>query len=216
MVSAQVNLFSYNSLLELTFQENGFDAWCFPHAAGNQPINLTVPCMPKPDVIEPFKKVVVNHLPDGRISTEYTKNWAKNNRIALGSSGTAGKSSKRGGVKLGKVTCSVAPKQRRDFVLVSTGQKGTFLVGSRLTVHGGHLAVELAKKLAPKFGQKVVVLERTVLAFTPITATGMGDSRTDLPAALDAVVTSLDGFQEEFHQAVARLLDEHADSNQDA
>jgi hypothetical protein len=172
--------------------------------------------MSKTDTVEAFKKVVANYLPDGKISTEYAKNWAKNIQIGLGSSGMAGKPSKRGGVKLGKVTCLATPKRRRDFVLVSTGQRGTILVGSRLTIHGGHFAVELAKKLAPQFGQKVVVLERTVLAFTPIAATGTGDGRNDLLTTLDTVITSLDGLQAEFHQAVARLLGEHVDGDQES
>lgn len=155
--------------------------------------------------------------PAASVSSFNPKQLSSNTRIiAPSEAGVAGNG--RGVVlKLKKVTMASVPRSKFAPLVIKTHRSGLFLLGARLTQHGGEVAVEIARKLARKAELRLVVLGTNVIAISLVDAASIPpgspvDSSPNIGAKdgwyshIEHYIERLGQITNDFHSQINALL----------
>ncbi|MFX0098940.1 MAG: hypothetical protein ACFFCS_05120 [Candidatus Hodarchaeota archaeon] len=161
-------------------------------------------------IISLFKEVINSKYPGTIFAEEKIKNWAKNRKIAIKPKDGTEKTLV---VNLTHAIVSRIPRNRFEPVLVFGNKGKVVLLGARLTAHGGHLAVEVSRKLASENKLKLVILERMVICFLILKAmeikpdinADMG-SMEKVETEITAKITLLAGIHDKFVETFKKAI----------
>ena len=143
------------------------------------------------ETIATFKALVAATHPRATFVEERVKHWTKNVKIMLP---RAGEIQGPGTTKLGRATVAKIPRARFEPALVGTGNKRVALLGTKLAVHGGQLAVEKARQLAKEFDTSLVVLGTIVFPFVTVQ---WQDGNRD-PGSMEGALKRFSAMQDKF------------------
>ncbi len=120
-------------------------------------------------------------------------------------------------LKLKKVILAAIPRSKYAPLALSTQKRGTFVIGARLTQHGGAVAVELARKLSKGAGMRLLVLGTNIIALFLLDSASMStptdnlslktpNASTGARAFIEASVEKLQKVSDEFYARLEALL----------
>ncbi|MEX2716943.1 MAG: hypothetical protein Q6370_011625 [Candidatus Sigynarchaeota archaeon] len=132
-------------------------------------------------------------------------------------SGASG-SDKGAVLKLKKVIMASIPHGKFVPLVIKIQKPGTFMLGARLTPHGGEIAVELARKLARKAALRLIVLGTNVITFLlmdvdSIISSNSNDNQLNTDVNIDGYhyieesIEKLSKVTDDFHARITALLE---------
>lgn len=151
------------------------------------------------DAFSFFKESVSSKFPGASFTNVAVKRFSSNSRIVMPAEQQSDQ--KKMIIKFKAVLVTVIPKKRYEPIMIYTKNK-QLITCARLSTHGGHVAVEIARKLAKQYEMKLVVLGNNVLCFMML----------DLPS-MDAVANFFDAsiekllvVNDEFNARISKLI----------
>ena len=105
-----------------------------------------------------ISSLICQNYPKNYFNKAKARDLMKNNKIAIDTR-------EKKTIKLQKVNLWQLKNPRVKIVLIKTSDNNISLFGTLLTIHGGHVAVALSRKIARENKKKLVILERNILCF---------------------------------------------------
>jgi hypothetical protein len=152
--------------------------------------------------VSAFKTAITGKFPSATFASVAVKRFSSNPRIIIATDRSI-KADKNSIVKFKAVLIASIPKARFEPILIYTKKKQV-IVCTRLSTHGGHIAVEIARKLAKHHGTKLVVLENNILCFMMLDAAS--NEIASVVTFFDASIETLHAVNEEFHAWINKVI----------
>ena len=155
------------------------------------------------DAFSAFKTSIVSKFPSATFASLAVKRFTSNPRVIMAADRTIKEDQKQAIVKFKTVLVASIPKSRFEPIVIFSKKKQV-IACARLSTHGGHVAVEIARKLAKQHGTKLVVLDSIILCFM------MLDSASNEIASVvnffNASIETLRVVSEEFHAWITKII----------
>ncbi len=160
------------------------------------------------DVGSAFHDIIAATHPSAKFSSFSAKQLSGNTRVLLPPDAGAAENDKGTVLKLKKVTLVAIPRNKYAPLVVSTHRKGMFIIGARLTPHGGEIAVELARKIVKKAGMRLLVLGTNIIALFLLDTASMSPRAVDVLSASQGTRTGEHAFIEASVEKLRKITDE--------
>jgi hypothetical protein len=168
----------------------------------------------KMDILALFKGIVLTRHAAASISRIPAKRFASNARIIVPVD-NRNQDTREGTtiLKLKQIHLFTIPRTRFTPLLITTNLKNSYLVGTRLSQHGGEVAVELARKIVRKASMKLVVLDSNIVAFhlldTSVIIPSIVNEKTEtIPgqAIIETLFAAFRDVSDDFHARVSSMI----------
>jgi hypothetical protein len=168
----------------------------------------------KMDILAMFKGIMLTKHAAASISRIPANRFASNARIIVPVD-NVNQATGEGVMilKLTQVHLATIPRTRFTPIIMTTDRKNFCLVGTRLSQHGGEIAVELARKIVKKASMKLVVLDTNIVAFhlldmSAIISAPVNGKINAIPgqAVIESWFSALRDVSDDFHARVSSLI----------
>ncbi|HME56270.1 MAG TPA: hypothetical protein VKM55_28980 [Candidatus Lokiarchaeia archaeon] len=149
-----------------------------------------------------FKTSVLGKFPGASFVNVAVKRFSSNNRILIPVESTTADNQKNRVVKFKSILVASIPKKKFEPIMIYTKSKQV-MACARLTTHGGHIAVEIARKIARQQGTKLVILGDNVLCFIILDVQSMDAIASFFNAAIEKLLVANDAFHARINQLIA-------------
>ena len=155
----------------------------------------------KKETFAAFEVSVKNKFNGASVASIPVKRFTSNSRITMLAEGTNKDKQKKKIVKFNAVLVASIPKSRFEPIAIYTKGKQVIACAC-LSVHGGHVAVEIARQLAKQHGTKLVVLDKNILCLLMLDA----PSSDAIARFFDASIEKLLDVSDAFHARISKLV----------
>ncbi len=119
-------------------------------------------------VQELFTKAIGSAFQNAKVFKEDLKSWGTNLKTQVPVEPRDNARRETRTITIKQAFLSRIPGTRSTLCLLTTSNKGLVLAGTRLSPHGGHVAIEISRKIAQEYKVKLVVFGTTIVAFNVI------------------------------------------------